>query len=50
MARLSLVPRADKKGDIKDLSDLYFSLYPKETRTSLPASLVVPEAVKIEAL
>ena len=50
MARLSLVPRAEEKGDIKDLSDLYFSLYPKETRTSLPASLVVPEAVKIEAL
>lgn len=50
MARLSLVPRAEKKGEIKDLSDLYFSLYPKETRTSLPASLVVPETVKIEAL
>lgn len=50
MARLSLIPRADKKGEIKDLSDLYFSLYPKETRTSLPASLVVPEAIKIEAL
>lgn len=50
MARLSLVPRAEEKGDIKDLSDLYFSLYPKETRTSLPASLVVPEAIKIEAL
>ena len=54
MSRLYTMPTATNKSDIEDLRELKNALDAQSkgesTRSELPASLVVPEAIKIEAL